>query len=149
MIQQISKAISNYFPNSKCYGEAHLVITENQGANYVSIKDSLPCSVDDNFDFVYFFVRENATPTTTNGRGLSQKLSRNVTFRLVVNAKAEAIEYNLSFLLNSIADIELGDTNYSTKSIAQTYFGLTEHNFETYFFTIGFNTQEVIDCLDC
>ena len=149
-LQKICEEIKKHFPTSSLnYGEAHEIITENEGANYYSIKDERPCSVDDNYDFVVFFVREGSTPTDENGRGLSQKLARIVNFKMIVNSKKASMDYNLNFILNNIWEIQLGVTDNNAKSIAQTYFGLEEHNFETYFFTVDFSTKEVIDCLDC
>ncbi len=149
-LKTISEEIKKYFPTTSLnYGEGHEVIAENQGANYASIQDERPCSVDDNYDLVLFFVRVNSSPTEENGRGLKQKLSRDVNFKLVANSKTGNFEYNLNFILNNISEIELGETDNSAKAIAQNFFGVQDHNFETYFFTIDFSAKETIDCLEC
>ena len=81
------------------YGESHKVISEGTGFNYRSINSEKPCSVDDNFDLVLFFVRENSSINTQEGRGLKQKLSRNVNYKLIANSKNESNDYNLNFIL--------------------------------------------------
>lgn len=131
------------------YGESHEVITENQGFNYRSIDSEKPCSVDDNYDLVIFFVRENSSLDDDNGRGLKQVLSRTVNFKLIANSKTASNDYNLNFILNNISEVQLGDTNNDAKAIAQNYFGIDQFNFETYFVTIDFSIKEKIDCLSC
>jgi hypothetical protein len=131
------------------YGESHEVITENQGFNYRSIDSEKPCSVDDNYDLVLFFVRENSSLDDENGRGLKQVLSRTVNFKLIANSKTASNDYNLNYILNSISEVQLGDTNNDAKAIAQNYFGIDQFNFETYFVTIDFSIKEKIDCLVC
>jgi hypothetical protein len=131
------------------YGESHEVITENQGFNFRSIDSERPCSVDDNYDLVIFFVRENSSLNDDEGRGLKQKLSRTVNFKLIANSKTASNDYNLNFILNNIKEVQLGDTSNDAKSIAQTYFGIDQFNFETYFVTIDFSIVELVDCLDC
>ena len=131
------------------YGEAHEVINENQGFNYRSIDSEKPCSVDDNYDLVLFFVRENSSPDDDNGRGLKQLLSRTVNFKLIANSKTASNDYNLNFILNNISEVQLGDTNNDAKAIAQNYFGIDQFNFEFYFFTIDFSIKEKIDCINC
>jgi hypothetical protein len=131
------------------YGESHEVITENQGFNFRSIDSERPCSVDDNYDLVIFFVRENSSLNDDEGRGLKQKLSRTVNFKLIANSKTASNDYNLNFILNNIKEVQLGDTSNDAKSIAQTYFGIDQFNFEFYFFSIDFSVVELGDCLDC
>jgi hypothetical protein len=131
------------------YGESHEVITENTGFNFRSIDSERPCSVDDNYDLVIFFVRENSSLNGDEGRGLKQKLSRTVNFKLIANSKTASNDYNLNFILNNIKEVQLGDTSNDAKSIAQTYFGIDQFNFEFYFFTIDFSVVELVDCLDC
>ena len=131
------------------YGESHKVISEGTGFNYRSIGSENPCSVDDNYDLVLFFVRENSSLDDENGRGLKQVLSRTVNFKLIANSKTASNDYNLNYILNSISEVQLGDTNNDAKAIAQNYFGIDQFNFETYFVTIDFSIKEKIDCLVC
>jgi hypothetical protein len=73
ILSKIESEIKKYLTGKILnYGEAHEIIVENQGANYVSIVGEKPCSVDDNYDLVLFFVREGSTPGETQGRGLKQ-----------------------------------------------------------------------------
>jgi len=149
-LKAICDEIKRIYPtSSKNYGEAHRVIVEGNAANYFSIDGNQPCSCDDNYDIVIFFVRQNSTPTSDEGRGLKQKLTRDVNFQLVCNAKKCNADFNLNFILNNIPEVELGETDNSTKSIAQDMFGLEDHNFETYFFSISFSIRETIDCIEC
>jgi hypothetical protein len=121
------------------YGESHKVITENTGFNYRSIESETPCSVDDNYDLVLFFVRQNSTPDETEGRGLKQKLSRSVNYKLVANSKLASNDYNLNYILNNIKEVQkIGTTDNNSRSIAQTYFGIDQFDFTTYFLAIDF-----------
>jgi hypothetical protein len=147
-LQLICQAIKLKYGNQALiYGEGHEIITENQGSNYVSITDSKPCSVDDNFDLVVFFIRESWEPVDDLGSGLRNNQYRNVNFKLCANAKGPDAEFNLAVILNQILPTTGGDNN--AKQIAQTYFGLNEHNFETYFFTIDFVAKESLVCEKC
>jgi hypothetical protein len=147
-LQLICNAISKKYGNAvKNLGEAHEVILTDQGANYVSIVGGNVCSVDDNFDLVLFFVRESWEPVDDLGSGLRNNQYRNVNFKLCANAKGPDAEFNLAVILNQILPTTGGDNN--AKQIAQTYFGLNEHNFETYFFTIDFVAKESLVCERC
>jgi hypothetical protein len=115
------------------YGESHKVITEGTGFNYRSIDSEKPCSVNDNYDLVLFFVRENSTPNNDEGRGLKQKLSRNVNYKLIANSKIESNDYNLNWILNNFKEVQLvGETSNNARVIAQTYFGIDNYDFETF-----------------
>ena len=149
-IQKLNDKIFAMFGN-QClnYGEGHEVILENEGANYASISGNQPCSVNDNYDLVMFYVRTGSEPTGQLKGGNQTVLSRNVSFKLIGNAKGPDAEFNLAVLVNSIAGIKYTGTDNNAKSVAQTYFGLTEHNFETYFFSIDFTNVETIVCPKC
>ena len=144
-LQLICQSINSKYGNKALiYGEAHEIITENQGSNYVSIEGSRPCSVDYNYDLVLFWIRENWEMTDESGSGLRQGQTRNVSFKLCGNAKGPDAEYNIAVLVNQICPVTGGD--YNAKQIAQTYFGQLEHQFETYFFTMDFVVKESIVC---
>ena len=147
-LQKIHQAIQSKFGNTCLnYGEAHEIITENQGSNYVSIADQKPCSVDDNFDLVLFLIRESWEPIDMAGGGMNQVQARNVSFKLCANAKGPNAEYDLVQMLNKIVPLVSGSND--AKQIAQTYFGLDQHNFETYFFSVDFTVKELILCERC
>jgi hypothetical protein len=131
------------------YGEAHEVILENEGANYASIDQAVPCAVNDNYDLVLFIVRTGSNPKDQVKGGYRNKLSREVTFKLIGNSKNADAEFNLTAIINSIPGLNYTGTDNSAKSIAQTYFGTEEHNFETYFFSIDFTNVETIVCERC
>jgi len=131
------------------YGEAHEVILENEGANYASIEQAVPCAVNDNYDLVLFIVRTGSSPKDQLKGGYRNKLSREVTFKLIGNSKGPNAEFNLTAIINSIPGLNYTGTDNSAKSIAQTYFGTEEHNFETYFFSIDFTNVETIVCERC
>lgn len=150
-LQRLCNAISSkYGLKVKNYGEGHEIIVQDQGANYVSISDETPCSVDDNYDLVLFFVRESSQPDDGQlGKGLRRYMQRIVNFKLVANAKKPHFEHDLTVLLNSLPPIEYVGSDNTAKQIAQTYFGLVEHDFRSYFFTIDFTAREQILCDDC
>jgi hypothetical protein len=131
------------------YGEGHEIITKDQGANFVSIETNKPCSVDDNRELVLFLVRQSSSPTDQVRGGNRNKLSRKTTFKLCGNCKNASGEYNLAVLINQVPGIEYLGSDFSTKQIAQTYFGLEEQDFETFFFTIDFSVLEKIECVKC
>jgi hypothetical protein len=131
------------------YGEGHEVILSNEGANYQSIEQKIPCSVNDNYDLVLFIVRTGSSPKDQVKGGYRNKLSREVTFKLIGNSKGPDAEFNLTAIINSIPGLNYTGTDNSAKSIAQTYFGTEEHNFETYFFAIDFTNVETIVCERC
>lgn len=149
-LQTFFQLVQNKYGHSCLnYGEGHEIITKDQGANFVSIDLNKPCSVDDNFDLVFFIVRTNSSPTDQVRGGNRNKLSRKTTFKLCGNSKQASGEYNLSVLINQVPGIEYLSSDFSTKQIAQTYFGLEEQNFETFFFTIDFSVLEKIECVRC
>lgn len=149
-LQKLCDAISQKYGNTCLnYGEAHQVITSDEGANYVSIEDSLPCSVNDNYDVVLFLFRTGSEPTAQIGVGNRTTLSRKVAMKLVCNAKGPEAEYNLAVIVNSIVGMTYDGTDNNAKSIAQVYFGTNEHQFETYFFTIDLTFVEKIICEKC
>jgi hypothetical protein len=98
---------------------------------------------------VLFFVRINANPKDQVKGGFKNKLSREVTFKLIGNSKGPDAEFNLTAIINSIPGLTYAGTDNSAKSIAQTYFGTEEHNFETFFFAIDFTNVETIVCERC
>lgn len=137
----------HYGLSARNYGEAHEVIKEDEGANYRVIDEETPCSTDDNFDLVLFYIKTDATANDNPSQGMRQTMSRDVNYTLVGNCKNANGEKNLAVFLNK-SGLEYQNSNFDGKRIAQQYFGLTEHNFETYFFTIDFQGQESIEC-DC
>lgn len=146
----LRQKIEKYFGGSCLnYGEGHEVITDNNGANYQAIELQKPCSTDDNFETVIFFVRTGSEPAQQNGGGYKTTLSRRVNFKLIGNSKSDKAEFNLAFLVNSIPGITFLGTDNAAKSIAQVYFGTEEHNFETYFFAVDFTVTEIITCPKC
>jgi hypothetical protein len=130
----------------KNYGEAVESILENAGANYVTIDGSQYCAIDDTSSMVVFLVRESASVEATPAGGRASSLLRTVSFKLIANSKLRSAEFALTTLINRTKGITYQGTGYDSKAIARQYFGITEHNFETSFFTIDFQVTEKISC---
>lgn len=149
-LQQICEVLGGYYGHRlKNYGEATESLIADQAGNFISIKDKVFCSVDDSYDVVLFFVRQNANPNPELAGGRRNVLSRTVSFKLIVNAKDPGQEFAISTLLNTISHAAYDGSDFDSKAIALQYFGLPERNFETSFFTIDLNVVEKITCQPC
>lgn len=148
-INEICQQITGNISNVLIYGEGVEKITDQDGANYVSTSNYEPCAINDGYDMVIFFVRTTADPNDQVRGGRKNKLTRNVKFKLVANARNVSSEYALSVLLNQTKGVTYTGSDFDNKAIATTYFGLAEHNFETAFFSLDFECVETIVCLDC
>lgn len=142
------KLNQNFGGNLKIYGEGHEVITPD-GTAYWSISDNAPCSVDDNYDLVLFWVRNSADATDQILGGRKTRVARKVRFTLAGNSRIANAEQRVASIINAIKDIEYVSSDFASKAIASNFFGIEEQNFETYFFTIDFLALEKIDCPEC
>ena len=149
-LQKFCQVLGGYYGLSlKNYGEATESLQENSAGNYISIADKVFCSVDDAYDVVLFFVRQNATANTQPAGGRKNVLTRNVSFKLVVNSKHPGAEFAIATLVNTISHMTYGGSDYDSKAVALQYFGLPERNFETTFFTVDIDVVEKITCQPC
>ncbi len=149
-LQSICTMLSEYYGSRiKNYGEATESLLDNQGSNYVTMDGGQYCSVNDVYDVVVFFDRQSATPSNQPGPGRKNSFSRNVTFKMVCNVKDSAEEFAIATILNMASHSVYTASDYDSKGIATTYFGLTERNFETFFFTMDFEIVEKITCQIC
>lgn len=142
-----SELEKNYGSNLLNYGEAVQSLSDNQGGNYTSVNNQTYCSVDDNFETVIFFVRESASANPEAAGGNMRTLTRSVSWKLICNSKLVDSEFIMSTILNSIAGIQYNGSSYNAKSVASSYFGLSDYNFETQFFSIDFTAIERISCI--
>lgn len=148
-INQLSEKIDSYFKGTCLnYGEGFELITTDEGANYFSESKQGPCAVNDNFDLVVFWVKLDANPTDQPGVGLKQRFSRKITYRLIGNSKKVSYESLISAFINELG-MEYINSNFDAKQIARQYFGLPEHNFQTFFFSIEFKSVEPFICPEC
>jgi len=131
------------------YGEAVEAVTPTDAGNYVTADGQRFCSVNDNFDLVCFFIRQSARPNTQPGGGRSHIINRDIQFRLVVNSKVAGMEAVMAAALNNVARVTLGNSSFSNRENARTYFGINERQTQTQFFTIDFTMLERIDCREC
>lgn len=147
-IKDLCLAIDDSFVSAglKNYGEAVESILTDAGASYVTVDGSQYCAIDDTYNLVLFLVRESASVEATPAGGRASSLLRTVTFKLIANSKSSTHEFALTTLMNRIKGISYQGTDYDSKAIARQYFGITEHNFETSFFTISFTIVEKISC---
>jgi hypothetical protein len=131
------------------YGEAVEAVTPSDAGNYVTADGQRFCSVNDNFDIVCFFIRQSARPNTQPGGGRSHIINRDIQFRLVVNSKVAGMEAVMAASLNNVARVTLGNSSFSNRENARTFFGINERQTQTQFFTIDFTMLERIDCREC
>lgn len=131
------------------YGEAVEAVTPTDAGNYVTEDGQRFCSVNDNFDIVCFFIRQSARPNTQPGGGRNYIINRDIQFRLVVNSKVAGMEAVMAAALNNVARVTLGNSSFSNRENARTYFGINERQTQTQFFTIDFTMLERIDCREC
>jgi hypothetical protein len=149
-LQNLCQVLGGYYGmRLKNYGEATESLQADSAGNYISIKDKTFCSVDDAYDVTLFFVRENATTNNQPAGGRKGVLTRNVSFKIVVNSKHPGEEFAISTLVNTISHMTYGGSDFDSKAIALQYFGLPERNFETYFFTLDIEVLEKITCQPC
>lgn len=133
----------------KFYGEAVRSLSTNSAANFITADYSEPCAVNDNFDQTIFLVRESASPLPQLGTGRNKLLSRTVEFRLLANTKSVYDEHRITVLLNQLDRSNYLSSSFDQDTIARTFFGLTERNTDSAFFSISFSVVEVIACATC
>jgi hypothetical protein len=131
------------------YGEAVEAVAPSEAGNYVTSDGQQFCSVNDHYDLVCFLIRQSARPNNLPGGGRSHIINRDVNFRLVVNSAIPGMEAVMAVALNSVSRVTLGNSNYSNREVARTYFGLTERQPQVQFFTIDFSLLERLDCREC
>lgn len=131
------------------YGEATESLVDGQAGNYITIDGQTFCSVNDSYDVVLFFVRQNATPSGQAGGGMKGSLFRTATFKMAVNSRKASDEFAISTILNTTTGISYVSTNYEGRSVANEMFGLEERDFQSAFYTIDFTAIERITCQPC
>lgn len=149
-IQLFCEALNKTYGN-RClnYGEAVESLVDGQAANYITIDGQRFCSVNDNYDVVVFFTRQNSVPSNDQGGGRMNSLYRTTTFKMGVNARNPTEEFVISTLLNSTTGIAYTGTSYEGRAVAADMFGLDERNYQTAFFSIDFTAIEKITCQPC
>lgn len=128
------------------YGEAVESILEGSAGNYVTKDGNTYCAVNDTYPLVVFLVRESASVEATPAGGRAASLLRTVNFKLIANSTFENAEFGITSIINRTKGITYAGTDFNSKAIASQYFGLSERNFETYFFSIDFTVTERISC---
>jgi hypothetical protein len=149
-IQALCENLKSAYGN-RClnYGEAVESLLDGQGGNYITVNGKSFCSVNDAYDVVVFFVRQNSSPSAQQGGGMKNTLYRNTAFKMAVNAKSTADEFAIATIINQTTGITYTATDYSGRNIATDMFGLDERQFQTAFFTIDFTAVEKITCQPC
>lgn len=149
-LQKLCQVLGGYYGlRIKNYGEATESLQVDNAGNYISIADNQFCSVDDAYDVVLFMVRQSASTNPEPAGGRKGVLTRNVSFKIVVNAKHPGEEFAISTLVNTISHMTYNGSDFDSKAVALQYFGLPERNFETSFFTIDVDVMEKITCQPC
>ena len=135
----------------KClnYGEAVESLLDNQAGNYITIDGKNFCSVNDAYDVVLFYVRQNSQPSDQQGGGMKKSLFRTTNFRMAVNSRKPLDEFVLTAIINNTIGISYISTGYEGRAVASEMFGLEERNFQTSFYTIDFTAIEKITCQPC
>lgn len=146
LCENIKKAYGNRCLN---YGEGVESLLDNQAGNYITVDGSQFCSVNDAYDVVLFFTRENSSPNEQQGGGMKNTLYRTTTFKMAVNSRIQTDEFALTSIINGTTGISYLSTSYDGKTVASQMFGLEERNHQTAFFTIDFNAVEKITCQPC
>jgi hypothetical protein len=149
-LKQLCDGLVAEFGNGlKYYGEAVRSLNEGVASNYITVDNNQICAIDDTYDATIFLVRENSSTTTQVGGGLNRSLSRMVEFRLVANTRFLTDEYRVAILLNRLPKVTYASTGYDQEMVAKNYYGVSERNTGSAFFTIAFQVLEKIDCKPC
>jgi hypothetical protein len=133
----------------KNYGESVESLITGSAGNYISTDkqyNGIFCSVDDGYDGVVFYIRNDATADTGFAGGRNNLISRKVSYTIAFNAKTSNFEYLLISAINQIAGLEYQSTNFDNRNVATDFFGIENYNFEGYFYTIDFTALERITC---
>jgi hypothetical protein len=146
LCENIKKAYGNKCLN---YGEAVESLVDGEAGNYITIDGQSFCSVNDAYDVVLFFTRQNATPSNQSGGGMKNALYRTAGFRMAVNSRKQSDEFAISTILNSTTGISYSSTSYEGRGVASAMFGLEERDYQSAFYTIDFTAIERITCQPC
>jgi hypothetical protein len=148
----LDQAIKTFFKGVKIrnYGNAVFKNTKDDFVRYVTESDSpVACSVNDAFDVVCFYTRDNADQTPDSGSGRAGSYLRTVDCTLACNAKRQVVEMQLASIINSLQNMAYISTNFDSKSVASQYFGIEDQNYQTSFFSIRFRVTERLPCPPC
>ena len=146
-IKSLFDKITAQFEGSvKNYGEAIRSLSTNQAANFITADNSSQCAVDDSYRLTLFIVRESADATQTIGGGTNRLLSRTVVYRMAVNSKSIQDEYLVTHFINQIPKLTYLGSSFDQAAISAAYFGISERDTASAFFTISFSVVETIDC---
>jgi hypothetical protein len=149
-LQVLCLKLAASFGNSlKLYGEGIRSLNQNQAANYITVDNSQPCAVNDGYLATVFYVRENAETINISGGGNNIKLARSVNYRLVANCQSLADEYTIINLINSTNKLTYNSSSYDQDGIAAGYYGISQRDTESAFFTVAFSVLETINCKKC
>jgi len=144
----LCQKLSANIPKLVIYGEARAIV-KKEGVSFVNQKNE-PCSVHDGYNCVLFWVKSGSEPDGTGFGKNSAKRAIN-SYTLAVNSKENQHDM-VRAVINSLKDFVYSGSNFDTLNIADQYFGLTQANFETHFFSIDFTVTENINpvvCVDC
>ena len=146
--ETLCQKLTANIPRLLIYGEGRAIV-KKEGVSFVNTENK-PCSVNDGYDCVLFWVKSASTP---EGSGFGKKsASRSInTYTLAANSKENKHDI-IRAVLNSIKDFTYSGSGFDTLNIADQYFGLGQADFQTWFFTIEFSVTENINpvvCLDC
>jgi hypothetical protein len=145
MFDKLKKKIETTFPAFKSYGIGRKIRQDAiQGVVYVN-ELNVPCSVDNNFEGVFFFVRNSAEPDG-DGFGNNSATRKRTNFTLIINSKKE-VSARILDIVNSFAEWQ--SENFDDQEIAANFFSLAQADLRTYFYAITFVALETIDCKNC
>ena len=143
--ETLCQKLSANIPRLLNYGEGRAV-QKKEGIAYVN-DQNVPCSVNDGYDCVLFFDKTASNP---DGTGFGKKSAKRAinTYLIAVNSKQDYHDI-IRAILNSIKDFTYSGSSFESINIADQFFGLSQGNHETYFYTLEFTVTENINPVVC
>ena len=147
-IDNLKAKIQTALPYCLVYGEGRQIRQDNiPGVVFVTDKNQ-PCAVSNSHEAVIFWVKNGSEKAPDAGFGNRIAKRKVINYTLVANSKSNISELLLQ-LINGLENFDWSSESFVAQNIASDFFGLTQGNLATYFYTLDFSVIETIDCKNC
>jgi hypothetical protein len=147
MIDLLKQQLAIQLPYIHIYGEGRQVRNDNlPGVVYVD-ENLKPCAVNNLQEGVIFWVK-NTAEKDADGFG-NWAAKRKVTNYTLAAASKSDISATILSIVNDLRGFDWSSESWQQSDIGQNFFGLSQVNLDTYFYTLEFTVVENIACKSC
>lgn len=147
-IDSLKNKLCIRIPFVHVYGEGREIRQDSlPGVVYVNDKNQ-PCAVNNNLEGVIFWTKNGAEKAGDPSFGNRSAKRKVVNYTLAASSKRD-ISATILDIINGLEYFDWSNESFDQTAIGSEFFGLSQVNLDTYFYTIEFSVIENVDCKGC